>query len=54
VQSAYLQSTGSISQTVNLAAGTYNLGFELANRAPLDFAATVFSSFDDGDRHAAP
>ena len=47
-QVAFLQATGSFSQTVNLAAGTYSLSFLAAQRANFQAGAQTFQVLVDG------
>jgi hypothetical protein len=48
-QVAFLQQTGSFSQAVTLAAGTYNLGFEAAQRANYQASSQTFQVLVDGN-----
>src|SRR5262249_56289269 len=47
-QVAFLQATGSFSQSVTLAAGTYNIGFSAAQRANVQSSSQTFQVLIDG------
>jgi hypothetical protein len=47
-QVAFLQTTGSFSQSLNLAAGTYRLGFAAAQRGNIQASAQTFRVLVDG------